>query len=551
MDINTINNLELFESNKIGTRKTKSLSLFNVIDKTKTPMGARLLKQLLLFPSIKKSEIDNRLNSVEELIQNNKVRTNITEYLKQVSDIQRLSSKIALENANARDILDLKSSLVASLNILNLIKNNEKINWIIDSNSTKKLIETISYLCTQIRDTLKPEPPILTKTGKMIKDGVNQELDDLKASIFDSQQWIAKLENIERVKTGIKKLKVGFNSIFGYYIEISKIHIDKIPPEYIRKQTLVNSERYITEELKFKEEIVLNAQDKINELEYKIFISLVSKINEYSKFIQKVSDIIAKIDYLQSFATKAIESNYIKPHIQKIQNFNIEIIEGRHPVVEETLETGKFTPNETHLTKDSMCHLITGPNMAGKSTYIRQVAIIQLLAQIGSYIPAYSGKISIVDAIYTRIGAGDALAQGLSTFMVEMIETAKILRNATKNSLIILDEVGRGTGTLDGLSIARAVVEYIVNTIGGKTLFATHFHELIKLENELKGFTNFHIEINDNKKELKFLHKLKKGGTDKSYGLEVAKMAGIPKEVIAKAQKLINKNTKTQLTLGL
>src|SRR3990167_7935019 len=383
----------------------------------------------------------------------------------------------------------------------------------------------------------------------MIKENVDQTLDDIKESIRESKEWISQLESIEKKETGISTLKVGFTSVFGYYIEVSKVSSSHVPGHYIRKQTLVNSERYITDDLKYREDIVLNAEEKINKIELEIFQKLLIELLEFTPSLQDVARIVGQIDCLQSFSTSAIENNYVKPNIFDALHFDTELIEARHPVIEKSIGRSEFTPNSTTFTKKEFVHLITGPNMSGKSTYIRQIALIQIMAQAGSFVPATKANISIVDGIFTRIGAGDAFAQGLSTFMVEMIETAKILNNATKNSLIILDEVGRGTGTLDGLGIARAVVEYIHDKIKAKTLFATHFHELTELERELKHLQNYHVKIIDKNGEIQFLHRIEPGGTGKSYGIEVAKIAGIPQEVIEKAKTYLNNGSKKQLDL--
>lgn len=553
IDSDTFRNLEIFVGNRARQETSNNTNLISIIDKTNTPMGARMLRSLILRPSIDINEIKTRQNATEQLINNHNLRENITQILKKVLDIERLLSKIGTGNANARDLNALKISLLESLNITEQVKKSEEITKTLQIRKTQinKLQKTILLITKKIDQTLVLDPPVTIKEGNMIKADVNKELDDIKDSIKDSQEWITKLEAKEKTRTKIPTLKVGFNSVFGYYIEVSKANSRLVPPNYIRKQTLVNSERYITDELKYKEEIVLNAQEKINKLEYEIFKNLVKSILQYTEPIQNLANIVSIIDYLTSFAILAIENNYTKPKISPQNTFTLKIKEGRHPVIETTLESGEFTPNDTLMNKSNSFHIITGPNMSGKSTYIRQTAIIQLLAQIGSHVPAYEATISLVDGIYTRIGASDALAQGLSTFMVEMIETAKILHNATNNSLIILDEVGRGTSTLDGLSIARAVVEYIHNKIKAKTLFATHFHELVGLEQRFKRIENHHIKVLEESGEIKFLHKVEKGGTDKSYGIEVAKLAGIPDEVVSRATDIIEKNSTSQLKLEL
>lgn len=420
LEASTIRNLEIFDSNQLngtnlsnlfltsqnvkGIKRIKNLSLYSTIDKTLTAMGGRLLKNRLMYPSINKEEIDKRLNSVEILIKQNKTKFELEEYIKQISDIQRLMSKIDLVNCNARDLLGLIVAIKNSIEVVNIMTQIPQLSYIFDRYTNvniKDTLEELINLTTYLNKTLKEDPPVTIHNGRMINNGVNQELDDLKDSIRESQEWIAELEGKERLRTGISKLKVGYTSVFGYYIEISKININKVPPEYIRKQTLVTSERYITDELKYKEEIVLNAQDKINELEYKIFINIVNDIKNHSHRIQWLSNIIAEIDVINSFATKAVESNYTKPSILNISDYKLEIKEGRHPIVESVLNTGEFTPNDTLFSDCSCFHIITGPNMAGKSTYIRQIALIQLMAQIGSYVPAYTAEISIV-VPYTR-----------------------------------------------------------------------------------------------------------------------------------------------------
>ncbi len=553
LDSEAIRNLEIFQSNQIGIAKRKDNSLFSVIDYSKTALGSRLLRNWLLYPLIDKSKINKRLSSVEWFLNHRKEKDEVTSTLEHIIDIERTFAKVGVKTANARDLVYLSNSLEKSLDVIKVVENQKTVLSVLElENSTLKNIkDEIKVVIDKINTTIVDEPPLTVREGKMIKKGVNQELDDIKASIEDSKKWIAELEAKERERTGIAKLKVGYNSVFGYYIEVTKANSHLVPDDYIRKQTLVNAERYITEELKYREQIVLNAEEKINEIEYEIFMDLLDEILNWKDSIQAVAKIIAVIDVLSGFANLSLDRNYVKPNIFEPEKFDTKLTESRHPVVETVLQTGEFTPNNCELTKKKYIHLITGPNMAGKSTYIRQVALIQLLAQIGSFVPAYSAEISIVDGIYTRIGAGDALAQGLSTFMVEMIETAKILNNATKHSLVVLDEVGRGTSTIDGLSIAQAVTEYLHNTVGCKTLFATHFHELTQLDLRLKHLDNYHVSILDKDGEIKFLHKVEKGGTDKSYGIEVAKLAGVPDEVISRAKEILSKSQREQLGFGL
>lgn len=562
LDVDTLRNLEIFESNKTSFRESKSNSLFETIDNTLTPMGARLLRSRLNSPFIDEVEINNRLNSLEKLAKNHKLREGLRDTIKNIKDIERILARIGTKTCNARDIKYLSNNIAVACYLLSasvsLELNKNEANYLLgltELNNTQalELIESLNKIITKINITLTDEPPVTVREGGMIRDGVNAEVDNIKKGIEDSRLWIADLEGKEKEKTGISTLKVGFNSVFGYYIEISKANSKNVPDNYIRKQTLVNAERYITQELKEKEEIVLSAKDKIDAIEFKIFNELIEEVLLYVVEIQKIAKVVAEFDLISSFAKLAITNNYTKPEIFESEKYNLEIIEGRHPVVEVVVSNQNipFTPNETYLTKNKFFHLITGPNMAGKSTYIRQVAILQIMAQIGCFVPAFEAKLSIVDGIYTRIGSGDALSQGLSTFMVEMIETAKILHNSTKNSLVILDEVGRGTSTIDGLCIARAIAEHIHNEIGCKTLFATHFHELISLEQRLKHLENYNVVVNEKDGEIRFLHKVEKGSTNKSYGIEVAKLAGIPVSVINRAKELLTKTDQKQIKFDL
>lgn len=545
LDFGTINNLEIFYPNRRKENSKDTLCLIDTLDKTYTAMGGRLLKTWISNPLFNTKMIQGRLDIVEKIVNDHKLRADIQTNLKHISDIERLISKVGTKTANARDLVSLANSLNLTNNLIkaaiegNIINKNEFHNI---SSETNK---TISLIATRIKD----DPPASLYVGGMIKDNVDQTLDDIKESIRDSKEWISKLEATERKSTGITTLKVGYNSVFGYFIEVSKANSSLVPNHYIRKQTLVNSERYITDDLKYREDIVLNAEEKINKIEHEIFQKLLIELLDFTSSIQNTARIVAKVDCLQCFASIAIENNYVKPIVFSAPHFDIHLNEARHPVIEKSLGQSEFTPNSTTFGKKEFIHLITGPNMSGKSTYIRQIALIQIMAQSGSFVPATSANISIVDGIFTRIGAGDAISQGLSTFMVEMIETAKILNNATENSLIILDEVGRGTSTTDGLSIARSVIEYIHNKIKAKTLFATHFHELTTLDQKLKFLRNYHIKAVSNGSDIKFLHKVERGGTDKSYGIEVAKLAGIPDEVINRAKELLSQSTKPQLKL--
>lgn len=553
LDSSSIKNLEIFYANKSNLKSTESLSFVESIDKTSTPMGSRLLKYNILNPLLDKNAISKKLESVEFLTKSHKYRETLSRYLSEIRDLERIISRIGTKSSNARDLVSLKTNLYSSQNLFKLLL--ENADFLSLTNIPTKSLEELNNIATNITDTIDKsitdEPPVSIREGGMIKDNINYELDAIKTSILDSQKYIGELESIERAKTQISNLKVGFNSVFGYYIEISKANNKNVPIHYIRKQTLVNAERYITPELKEKEEIVLSAKEKINNIEYKIFVDITNNILKEASNVQAISKIIAEIDILVAFTTLALERNYIKPEILEPNDFEYSLTDARHPVIETFVGSEFFTPNNTTLTKNSFFHLITGPNMAGKSTYIRQVALIQLMAQIGMFVPASSAKIAIVDAIYTRIGSSDALSQGLSTFMVEMLETAKILTNATSNSLVILDEVGRGTSTLDGLSIAKAIVEHIHNKIKCKTLFATHFHELTTLDQRLKHLENYHVRVVEDNGEIKFLHKVQKGGTNKSYGIEVAKLAGMPIEVVNRAKELLSQNEVKQIKFDI
>ena len=556
LDIETLTNLEIFRSNKLQPNN-KELNLMTVLDKTKTAMGARKLRYWVMNPLIDISQIKIRQNGVSEFINNHLLREDSQQLLNSIQDIERIFSRITSGLGNARDLKSLESSLENTANLLEkLSSSTDEIkellkNKLNDTLDLSKLINTTREIVTNINSKIVENPPFSTREGGMIKPNIIDELDEIMNSISESKIWIEQLEVTERSTTKIPNLKVGFNSVFGYYIEITKSYIHLAPAHYHRKQTLVNAERYITDELKVKESIVLTAQEKINEIEFEAFTKLCQELKLEAESIHKLSEIISETDCIISFADLAIKNNYSRPTLFEKKHFTNKIDDGRHPVVELSLPNGEFIPNDTNLDTKDFFHLITGPNMAGKSTYIRQIALIQILTQIGSYVPAKKADISIVDGIYTRIGAGDALAQGLSTFMVEMIETAKILNNATSESLIILDEVGRGTSTVDGLSIAQAIIEHITDKIKSKTLFATHFHELVDLEQRIKPLKNYHFGISDNKESIKFIHKIMPGGTDKSYGIEVAKLAGIPTEVVERAKSLLNKNTSNQMKFSI
>ncbi len=535
LDSFTINNLELVANSYTGQIEN---SLFSVIDRTETPMGRRLLYSWILNPLIEKKEIDERLNLVEKFTDDRKKLEEIREKLGEINDIERIVGKIGLGRVNARDMKALQDSLENALEVLNILKK--------DLKTIHKEIDTkvIEELIAKINETITDDPPTTIMEGGIIKEGFDRGVDELRSLTGDSKSWIRDFEKEEKEKTGIPSLKVSSNKVFGYYIEVTKTHQEKVPERYIRKQTLVNSERYITEELKEKENIILNAQDKIFELEYEIFVKFRDTFIPFIKQLQELSATVARIDVLSGFAKVALESNYVKPEIYEMGEKDgvINIVNGRHPLV-ESISGEEFISNDTYLDlKDSNMAILTGPNMSGKSTYIRQVATIVLLAQIGSFVPAKSAEISLVDRIFTRVGASDDLSRGRSTFMVEMDEAANIINNATKYSLIVLDEIGRGTSTYDGVSIAWALSEHLVKELKARSLFATHYHELLKLSEKFpERVKNYNVLVEEDIEEgtVIFLRKIVEGGTDRSYGIYVAKMAGLPNKVIKRANEIL------------
>ena len=533
LDINARRNLEVTEKLR---DKSKKGTLLWVLDKTSTSMGGRMLRRWLNDPLIDVVEINKRLNAVKELKDEIMLRGDVIDSLKKVYDIERLAGKMAYGNANARDMISLKSSLAKLPNVKQTLSNCK-------SDYLKELYENLDEL-QDIHDLIEKaivdEPPISVKEGGIIKLGYDPEIDELKRATTDGKNWIIKIEADEREKTGIKNLKVGFNKVFGYYIEVTKSFLSQVPDRFIRKQTLTNAERYITEELKEIENKVLGAEERVVNLEYNAFTEVREEISKNIKRLQLSATAVATLDVLTSFAQVAEDMNYCMPEVK--QNGIIDIKDGRHPVIEKMLPTGSFVENDTYLDKDeNRLAIITGPNMAGKSAYMRQVALITLMAQVGSFVPASSAKIGVVDKIFTRVGASDDLSMGQSTFMVEMMEVASILKEATKNSLVILDEIGRGTSTYDGLSIAWAVADFIANKekCGAKTLFATHYHELTELEDRLDGVKNYQIAVKEKGEDIIFLRKILKGGTDESYGIHVAKLAGVPKDVTQKANEIL------------
>ncbi|HAZ91386.1 MAG TPA: DNA mismatch repair protein MutS [Eubacterium sp.] len=538
-------NLELTESMR---EKDRRGTLLWVLDKTKTAMGARYLRGMIERPLIDKNEIIKRLDCVEELSLNAIDREELREYLDAIYDLERLLGRVSSMVATPRDLVALKNSVyvIPFIKRLLLGYNSELIKDICSE------IDELTDVYDIIDRAIVDDPPLLVREGGMIKDGYSQEADLYRKAKLEGKQWLLDLEEREIEKTGIKKLKVKFNKVFGYYIEVSNSYKDSVPDYYIRKQTLTNGERYTTEELKKFEDIILSAEEKTNSLEYELFVEVRNMIAAQSTRIISTAKAVAYLDALISLSVVAARNNYVKPKIN--DKGIIDIKEGRHPVVEVMLDSKSFVPNDSYLDNDSnLVSIITGPNMAGKSTYMRQVALITLMAQIGSFVPATSADISVVDRIFTRVGASDDLAQGQSTFMLEMIEVANILRNATPRSLLILDEIGRGTATFDGLSIAWAVVEYIANPkmIGAKTLFATHYHELTELEGMIKGVKNYCVAVKENGEDIVFLRKIIRGGADKSYGIQVARLAGVPLTVLNRANEIVAELSKMDITLNM
>lgn len=535
LDKATLRNLEITET---LYDKNVQGSLLGILDKTATAMGGRKLKQWLKEPLNDAKKINKRLDAVECLVDEIILQNNVREDLKRIYDLERLCARISCNNANARDMLSLKNSLSHIPELReNLLSFENAYLGELAFSMNKRLLDVERL----IDDAINEDAPLSIKEGNIIKAGFNEQLDHMKLAIKDGKEWIANLENVERERTGIKKLKVGYNKVFGYFIEITKSNLDLVPENYIRKQTLINCERYITEELKQVESRVLGAETKINQLEYEIFCELREKLTSYISDIQAAALAISKVDVLTSFAKVSSELNYVKPEIE--DSYILDIKNGRHPVIENNLKEGLFVSNDLYLdnSKTSML-LITGPNMAGKSTYMRQTALIVLMAQIGCFVPADFAKIGVVDRIYTRIGASDNLSQGQSTFFVEMNELSYILNTATDKSLILLDEIGRGTSTYDGLSIALAVAKRLCKKeMQIRTMFATHYHEMTALEDKFPGLVNYNVDISEENGEVVFLHKIVRGSASKSYGIHVAKLAGVPDDVLINAQNELDK----------
>ena len=524
LDKECIKNLELVETIR---NKDRQNSLLGFMDKTKTAMGSRLLKSYLISPSINKDEILRRQNLTEKLINEFLLKSELKSYLYEIYDLERLTGKVVCSNLNARDLLQLKNSIKVIPDINNILKS-----------LGERELETFDELYNLLESSIKEDVPLTIKEGNIIKDGFNSEIDELRSIKSGGKDFISKFEMEEKERTGIKGLKIGFNKVFGYYIEVPKGQVSQVKPEfqYDRKQTISNCERYITPLLKEKENLILNAEERLNNLEYDVFCNIKEEVKKYISSLQKVSNYIAYYDVIQSFATVAEESNFVKPTIN--EEGIVEIIGGRHPVVESVID-GEYIDNDVILDGNTNILIITGPNMSGKSTYMREFGIIAILNQIGSYVPASKCNLPIFDKIFTRIGASDDLVGGESTFMVEMKESAYALLNATSNSLILFDELGRGTSTYDGMSLAGAIIDYIATKIKCKTLFSTHYHELTDMENKLPGIHNVHVSIDETDGDITFLHKVMDGPVDKSYGINVAKLANLPISVIDKANELL------------
>ncbi|WP_313162520.1 DNA mismatch repair protein MutS [Sedimentibacter sp.] len=531
LDSSTRKNLELIET--VRGKKGQG-TLYNVLDHTQTAMGGRLLKKWIEEPLKNLNNINNRLDAVEELYNNVMISNNMKESLKSIYDIERLISRIVYGNCNGRDLNALKQSVYGLPDLKIEIS---ELSSQLFKNIYERL-DTLNDIYELIDNSIIEEPPIAIKEGGIIKSGYNSELDEIREITIHGKNWISELQSKEREETGIKNLKIGYTKIFGYYLEVTKSYLNLVPDYYIRKQTLANCERYVTPELKEMEAKILNADELMIKLEYELFLKIRQQIKEQVNRIQETAYNIAVVDVLNSLSIAAVKNNYTRPSMNS--KGYIKITEGRHPVIEKIMKNEIFVPNDTYIdNKEHRMSIITGPNMAGKSTYMRQVALIALLSHIGSFIPAKEAEICVLDKIFTRVGASDDLSQGQSTFMVEMSEVSNILNNATENSLLILDEIGRGTSTYDGLSIAWSVVEYITKKIKAKTLFATHYHELSELESKLKSVKNYRILIKETDDKIIFLRKIAEGSVDRSYGIQVANLAGLPGEVIARAKEIL------------
>lgn len=542
LDSSSRRNLELTETLR---EKLKRGSLLWVLDKTKTAMGGRTLRNLIEQPLIEKEEIEKRLDAIEELSEDSVSRDEIREYLNPIYDLERLLGKVTYKTANPRDLIAFRSSMEMLPPIKTVLSGFKK-------DVLKQIhedVDELEDLCSLIEESILDEPPISIRDGGIIKDGFDETIDRLRSAKRDGKQWLTELENTDRERTGIKNLKIKYNKIFGYYFEVTNSYQALVPEDYIRKQTLANAERYTTPRLKELEDTILNAEEKLYSLEYELFCRIRDTIASQVERIQKTARAIAGIDLFSSLSLVAEQNKYVRPMLN--EKGIIDIKNGRHPVVEKMMNHDMFISNDTFLDNNNHCiSIITGPNMAGKSTYMRQTALIVLMAQIGCFVPAESADIGIVDRIFTRVGASDDLASGQSTFMVEMNEVANILRNATPDSLLILDEIGRGTSTFDGLAIAWAVIEHISNRkiLGAKTLFATHYHELTELEGKMSNVNNYCIAVKERGDDIVFLRKIVKGGADKSYGIQVAKLAGVPEIVLSRAKEIVEQLSDNDIT---
>ena len=542
LDSSTRRNLELTETLR---EKQKRGSLLWVLDKTKTAMGARLLRNYIEQPLIEKDEMEKRLDAIQELNQDSISRDEIREYLNPIYDLERLLSKVTYKTANPRDLIAFRNSLQMLPPIKTVLSAFEKE----ELTEIREQIDGLEDIYQLIDEAIIDEPPLSIREGGMIKDQFDETIDRLRSAKHDGKQWLAQLEEEDRERTGIKNLKIKYNKVFGYYFEVTNSYKNLVPEDYIRKQTLANAERYTTPRLKELEDTILNAEDKLQTLEYDVFCRIRDTIAQELVRIQNTAKAIAKLDVYASLSLVSERNHYVRPKLN--EKGVIDIKDGRHPVVEQMITNDMFIANDTYLDNGSHCiSVITGPNMAGKSTYMRQTALIVLMAQIGCFVPARTANIGIVDRIFTRVGASDDLASGQSTFMVEMNEVANILRNATSKSLLILDEIGRGTSTFDGLSIAWAVIEHISNRklLGAKTLFATHYHELTELEGKMNNVNNYCIAVKECGDDIVFLRKIVKGGADKSYGIQVAKLAGVPDMVIDRAKEIVEQLSDNDIT---
>ncbi|MFC1721931.1 DNA mismatch repair protein MutS [Patescibacteria group bacterium] len=544
LDEATIRNLELVQTIRDSDKKD---SLLEVLDNCVTAMGGRLLYNSLLQPLVKAKRIKARHTAVAEFVAADELSAAVRETLDGVADIERLAGRLGSEVANARDLLALRNSL-ENVKALKMKLSEAK------SPLLQRLYKRLNFLdnvVSLIKKSIRDDAPLVLREGNLIKQGYNKDLDEVREIATQGKDWIKNLEATEKAKARIEKLKVRYNKVFGYYIEVPKTQAGKVPGHYIRKQTLVNAERYITPEMKAKEDLILNSEERMVEAEYNTFVKIRQQVAESISEMQQTAQAVAFIDMLSSFAETARERDYVQPKID--ESDKLKIVDGRHPVVEQIEAAGAFVPNDANLdNKNEQVMILTGPNMSGKSTYIRQVALLALMAQIGSFVPASEAHVGVLDRIFTRVGASDSLVRGQSTFMVEMQEAANILNSATSQSLIILDEIGRGTSTFDGISIAWAVVEYVHSQkhLGAKTLFATHYHELLALEKVLPRVRNFNVAVRESKNEVTFLYKIVPGGTDRSYGIYVGKLAGLPKRVVARAEEVLAKLDKGEKVFG-